>query len=184
MDFWRRVPGVALPDTSGLYPRLLSVSPLGWGSLSPGTGHYWIASHALPGSVAAMPDQPLSKKDRVALILAALRDAPAAENRDGALALMGRVFRLVEDEHSGVAEVPFHADRLYPPVAAMERAVDGKPWLRRYRHTGHYTLVADNGAIVIRGFVRGMKDGVMAIVGERTEFDKPGADGRTVAELE
>ena len=100
------------------------------------------------------------------------------------LALMARVFRLVEDEHSGVAEVPFHPERLYPPVAAMERTVDGKPWLRRYRHTGHYTLIADNGAIVIRVFVRGMKDGVMAIVGEQTEFDKPGADGRTVGDLE
>jgi len=169
---------------ASLDPRLLSGSPLGWAALSPGTWHYWIASRNLRGSVAAMPDLPLSKKDRVALILAALRDAPAAGNRDGALALMARVFRLVEDEHSGVAEVPFHADRLYPPVAAMERAVDGKPWLRRYRHTGHYTLIADNGAIVIRVFVRGMKDGVMAIVGERTEFDKPGADGGTLAELE
>ena len=146
--------------------------------------HIRIASHNLRGTFAAMPDQPLSKKDRVALILAALREAPAARNRDEALALMARVFRLVEDEHSGVAEAPFHPERLYPPVAAMERAVDGKPWLRRYRHTGHYTLIADNGAIVIRVFVRGMKDGVMAIIGERTEFEKPGADGRSVAELE
>ena len=151
---------------------------------SPGTRHNRIASGELPGTVAVMPGEPLSKKDRVMLILNALRAAPAASSREAALALMARVFRLVEDEHSDVAEVPFHPDRLYPPVAELERAVDGRPWLRRYRHTGHYTLIADNGAIVIRVFVRGIKDGVMAIVGERTEFDKPGADGRTVAELE
>ena len=127
---------------------------------------------------------PLSKPARVHLILAALRDAPTAANCEEALALMARVFRLVEDEHSGVPQEPFHADRLYPPVAAMERRVDGKPGLRRYRHTGHYTLIADNGAIVIRGFVRGVKDGVMAILGERTEFDKPGADGRHATDWE
>jgi hypothetical protein len=66
----------------------------------------------------------------------------------------------------------------------LERQVEGKTWLRRYRHTGHYTLIADNGAIVIRGFIRGMKDGVMAIVDERTELDKAGADGRRIADFE
>ena len=132
-----------------------------------------------------MSDEPhLSKPDRVRLILAALRNAPAAESREEALTLMARIFRLVEDEHSGVPPEPFHADRLYPPVAEMERQVEGKPRLRRYRHTGHYTLIADNGAIAIRGFVLGMKDGVMALVGERTELDKPGADGRRVTEWE
>ena len=126
-----------------------------------------------------MPDKPhLSKPARVALILAALRDAPAVADREEALALMDRVFRLVEDEHCGVPHESFHAERLYPPVVAMERQVEGQPWLRRYRHTGHYTLIADNGAIVIRVFVRGTKDGVMTIIGERTELDKPGADGR------
>lgn len=130
-------------------------------------------------------DQPrFAKHDRVSLILAALRAAPAVACRDDALALLDRIFRIVEDEHSGVPHEPFHADRLYSPVAEMERQVEGKPWLRRYRHTGHYTLIADNGAISIRVFVRGMKEGVMAIVGERTELDKPGADGRSIAEME
>lgn len=66
----------------------------------------------------------------------------------------------------------------------MERQVDGIPSLRRYRHTGHYTLIAENGAIVIRVFVRGFKDGIAAIIGERTELDKPGADGRCVPDFE
>jgi hypothetical protein len=131
------------------------------------------------------PDEsPPSKQSRVGWILAVLRDAPGAADRDDALALIDRVFRLVEDQHIGVPHEPFHADRLYPPVATMERQVEGKPWLRRYRHTGHYTLIADNGAIVIRVFIRGTKDGVMAIVDERTELDKAGADGRHIADFE
>jgi hypothetical protein len=135
---------------------------------------------------ASMPPDEFrpSKQSRVGWILAALKDAPAAAARDEALALMDRVFRLVEDQHSGVPHEPFHANRLYPPVAAMARQVEGKPWLRRYRHTGHYTLIADNGAIVIRVLVRGMQNGVMAIIDERTELDKPGADGRRIADLE
>lgn len=150
-----------------------------------GQGDFGLSLVSCGRIIATMPDKPqLSKAARVALILAALRDAPPAASRGEALALRDRVFRLVEDEHCGVPHEPFHADRLYPPVAAMERLVEGKPLLWRYRHTGHYTLIADNGAIVIRGFVRGMKDGVMAIIGERTELDKPGVDGRRVIELE
>lgn len=126
----------------------------------------------------------LSKKERVSMILAAIMEAPAASNREEALALMDRMFRSVEDVYSGVPHDPQHIDRLYPPIAAMERRMDHKPWLRRYRHTGHYTLIGDNGAITIRVFIRGLKDGVMAIVGERTELDKPGADGRRVDDLE
>lgn len=126
----------------------------------------------------------LSKKERVNMILATIMEAPAVGSRDEALALMDRVFRRVEDVHSGVPHDPPHVNRLYPPIASMERRVDHKPWLRRYRHTGHYTLIADNGAIAIRVFVRGLKEGVMAIVGERTELDKPGADGRRVDDME
>lgn len=118
------------------------------------------------------------------MILTALGNALAASSRDDALALIASIFREVEDAHSGVPLEPFNAERLYPPVAEMARVVEGKPWLQRYRHTSHYTLIADNGAIVIRVFERGIKNGVMAIVGERTELDKPGADGRTVADLE
>ena len=125
-----------------------------------------------------------SKQERVRLILIALCNAPAASNRNDALALIAGIFRDVENEHSGVPDGSFNSERLYPPVAEMARMVDGKPWLRRYRHTSHYTIIADNGAIAIRVFERRLKDGVMAVIGERTELDKPGADGRTVADLE
>jgi hypothetical protein len=125
-----------------------------------------------------------TKQERVSLILKSLAASPPPASRGEALALMDRVFRAVEDEHSGVPHDPYHADRLYPPVAAMERLVEGQPGLRRYRHTGHYTLIAENGAIAIRVFVRGMKDGMMAIVGERTELDIPSADGRRIDSFE
>ncbi|MGV3664155.1 MAG: hypothetical protein ACO1TE_28540 [Prosthecobacter sp.] len=126
----------------------------------------------------------LSKKDRVDLILTRLLTAPAAGSREEALALMDRVFREVEDMHSGVPHDPYHPDRLYPPTTDMERKVEGRPSLSRYRHTGHYTLIAENGAIEVRILVRGMKDGVKVIVGERTELNKAGADGRRVADFD
>jgi hypothetical protein len=132
------------------------------------------------------PSEPeaIAKHERVKLILSRINDAPPAQNREEALDLIDRIFREVEDRHSGVPHDPFHPGRLYPPAAQMERQVDGIPSLRRYRHTGHYTLIAENGAIVIRVFVRGFKDGIAAIIGERTELDKPGADGRCVPDFE
>lgn len=126
----------------------------------------------------------LSKQQRVELIFAALHAAPPAASRQEALAMMDDAFRKIEDEHSGVPATPFHSDRLYPPVAGMARQVEGRPLLRRYRHTNHYTLIGENGAIVIRVLVRGMVDSVSAIIGERTEFDKAGADGRRISEME
>lgn len=132
----------------------------------------------------ASPIPPLSKQERVTLILAALVQAPPASSREEALALMERVFAAVEDKHSGFPEEPYHPDRIYPPVAAMERAIEGAPALRRYRHTGHYTLIADNGAIVIRLLIRGARDGIHGIIGERTELDKPGVDGLRVSDFE
>lgn len=127
---------------------------------------------------------PLSKAERVKLILTKLKEAAPVGSGDEALVLIDQVFRLIEDQHSGVPYEPFHKDRLYPPVAEMEQKVPGKPWLRRYRHTSHYTLIAENGAIMICVIVRGIENGVHKIVGERTELDKPGADGRGVPDWE
>ncbi len=124
----------------------------------------------------------LSKKERVELILARMRDAPAASTREEALAMMAEIFEDVEDRHSGVR--PPNGERLYPPVKEMEREVEGMPSLRRYRHTNHYTLIADNGAIIIRSFVRGTVGGTVKIVAERTEFEKPGRDGAVIPPME
>lgn len=126
----------------------------------------------------------LSKKERVNLILKALNDAPAVASREQALALLDQVFRNVEDMYSGVPHEPHHVARLYPPVASMERQVEGKPWMRRYRHTSHYTLIADNGAIVIGIIVREKMDDSKMIISEHPVLNKPGSDGRCVADWE
>ena len=122
----------------------------------------------------------LSKRERVALIYAELAAAPAVESREMALELFDQVFRKIEDAHSGVLHDPQCTIRLCPPVAEQEQTVDGKPWLRRYRHTDHYTLIAENGAIEILIKVRSE---AKAVIGVRTVFEKQGADGFRVSEL-
>ncbi len=120
---------------------------------------------------------PLPKHERVRLILKLLQASPPASSREEALALMDGVFRKVEDAHSGVPCEPYNPERMYPPTAEMEMPVEGRPFLRRYRHTGHYTLIGNNGAIQIRRFLYGTVDGKKKRVGEAVDFDKPGADG-------
>lgn len=118
------------------------------------------------------------------MIFDLLRTSPPSSSREGTLAILDAVFRQVEDTHSGVPGEPYSKARLYPPVAAMEVEVAGKPWLRRYRHNRRYTLIADNGALVIRTLIYGERDGLQVRTGERTELDLPGADGRTVADFD
>lgn len=79
----------------------------------------------------------LTKNERLQDILNRLRIAPPVNSRDSALALMKEVFDAVE---SSIPE----ADRMFPPVAEM--AEDHAVQVQRYRHTGHDTLIADNGA--------------------------------------
>jgi hypothetical protein len=122
----------------------------------------------------------LSKRERVELIYGELQAAPKASSREMALELFYQVFRKIEDAHSGVMEDPDCSIRLCPPIADQEQTIEGKPWLRRYRHTDHYTLIAENGAIEILIKVRNQ---LRVIVGERTVFEKPGSDGRRVSEM-
>jgi hypothetical protein len=125
----------------------------------------------------------LTKPDRLALILQSLTDAPAPNSRVEALALMQRVFKEIEDAHSGAPDTPDHPDRMHPAVADMEEDIPNEPSVKRYRHKGHYTLIADNGAIAIRRFIYEIKDGKKRRVGEKTDFSKPGADGLDVPNL-
>lgn len=122
----------------------------------------------------------LSKADRVALINAEMAAAPPLENREQALRLFDQVFRKIEDTHSGVFEDPDCRIRLCPPVAEQEQVVEGKPWLRRYVHTRHYTLIAENGAIEIRTKVR--NEANINVEGP-IAFEKRGADGRSISEM-
>jgi hypothetical protein len=123
----------------------------------------------------------LTKSERLTLIYQGLTDAPAAASRPGALALMQRVFREVEDEHSGTADEPDHPDRMHPPVAEMEEDMPALSTAKRYRHKRHYTVIADNGAFEIRRFLYALQDGKKRRIGEQIDFSKPGADGHGVA---
>lgn len=128
--------------------------------------------------------QALDKKARVAIILETLRAAPPVKNRDEALELMSRVFREIEDRHSGEPETPFHSDRLYPPTSEMERSDTAKPHLRWYRHTSHTTVISENGAILIYRRIPGTRTQFTDFNHRDVLLDKPGADGRRVAEAE
>jgi hypothetical protein len=120
----------------------------------------------------------IAKAVRVRLILERLKAAAPANTRAKALALIASVFDEVENE----CGIPPDR-RIFPPVEAMASEVKNRPRVRRYRHTNHYTLIGDNGAIVIRAFIRQQVAGIYRIVGERTDLDKAGADGKTVDEL-
>ncbi len=121
-----------------------------------------------------------SKPERLALIYACLTVAPPARSRPEALALLQRAFCEVEDAYSGVPDVADHPDRMHPPIDEMEEDMPGIPHARRYRHKGHYTVIADNGAFELRRFIYGMQDGKKRRVGESIDFSKQGADGRGV----
>ena len=118
------------------------------------------------------------------MILELLRTSPRASSREETLTLLESIFRRVEDGHSGVPAEPYSKERLYPPVAEIEVEVAGKPWLRRYRHNRRYTLIADNGALIIRELTYGERDGLQVRIGERTELELPGADGRRIADFD
>lgn len=101
-----------------------------------------------------------------------MTEAPAAGNGDAALELITKILNAVEDEHSGVPNDPTgpRADeRMFPPIERYHFAVEGRPDLDGYRQRAHDTIIASNGAIVIR-VRKSMK----------TIFEKPGLDGRKV----
>lgn len=101
-----------------------------------------------------------------------MADAPAAGGAEDALELITIILNAVEDEHSGIPNDPTgpRADeRMFPPIARYHFAVEGRPDLDGYRQKAHDTIVASNGAILIR--VRK----TMKVV-----FEKSGRDGRKV----
>jgi hypothetical protein len=98
--------------------------------------------------------------------------APAAGSADEALELITEILNAVEDEHSGVPNDPTgpRADeRMFPPIERYHFAIEGRPDLQGYRQKAHDTIIAGNGAILIR--VRKTM---------KTMFEKPGRDGRKV----
>jgi hypothetical protein len=92
----------------------------------------------------------LSKEARVELFLEKLRKAQAASSLASAYQLLCVTLNTVEDEHSGV---PFNPSawlddgRLYPPQEDNARML--AEGVTVYRHRGHKTFIAENGAILI-----------------------------------
>ncbi|MDZ4287749.1 MAG: hypothetical protein U0984_07315 [Prosthecobacter sp.] len=119
----------------------------------------------------------LPKSERLALICQSLTGAAPAASRDEALALIQRVFKEIEDKHSGAPDEPDHPDRMHPPVEDMEEDMPGHLTAKRYRHKRHYTVIADNGAFEIRRFLYAFQDGKKRRVGEQIDFSKAGVDG-------
>src|SRR5437588_196323 len=110
-----------------------------------------------------------SKAERFAEFLRRLGAAPAASDADGAYRLLCETLDGVEDEFSGVANIPANwmtDERMYPPQADNIKAVPGRPGVRRYRTKAHNVLIGENGAIEIREATG------------RTVLNKPGSDGR------
>lgn len=114
-----------------------------------------------------------NKRERLHLILAEMEANPAASTADEARALLARVMNTVEDGESGVEANP-DADvddgRMYPPADRYERA-EPKPGVRLFRVKAHRVYFGGNGAILITD------------LNDKILLDKPGADGRLVADL-
>ncbi len=111
----------------------------------------------------------LTKSGRLAEVFRRLAASPAAPDAASAYLLLCGTIDAVEDELSGVPNVPanFATDgRLYPPQEDNRKGVPGRPDLRRYVSRGHSTIIGDNGAIAVVD-----RNGVAA-------FSKPGSDGR------
>jgi hypothetical protein len=131
------------------------------------------ANEAASGTIEKMaePGIPkLPKEARVTIFLERLRDASAATNATTAYRLVCETLNAVEDEHSSVPYNPsawLDDGRLYPPQEDNARALsDG---VTVYRHRGHKTFVAANGAIVIWDISSGT-----------VVFSKRGQDGKSV----
>lgn len=82
----------------------------------------------------------------------------------------------VEDELSGVRMDPdppldSKDGRMYPPKGDLIFDIPGKPAVKRLESKRHVTFIGDNGAIEIQ-----------SRMGE-VEFNKPGADGRSLDDL-
>jgi len=114
----------------------------------------------------------MEKGARLAEFFRRMNDAPAASDADAAFRMLTEILNTVEDECSGIPNDPTgpRADeRMFPPIARYHFAIEGRPDLDGYRQKAHDTIIASNGAILIR-IRKSMK----------TVFEKPGRDGRKV----
>ena len=119
----------------------------------------------------------MDRKQRFALFLAALDDAPAAHDRASARALLAETLNRIEDAHSGVPFDPANwmtDGRMYPPLDDNKK-LSPLSGTAVFHTKGHRVWLGDNGAIrfeIRRGPGKGHID-----------LDKPGADGRPCASI-
>jgi len=106
----------------------------------------------------------MTKAERIAVFFERLEAATPVSTAAAAFALLVETFLAVEDEFC--TDV---ADRMFPPSGEFHFAVDGREDLDIYRQRAHDTIVAANGAIVIR--IR--RSGTV-------QFEKAGANGQKV----
>lgn len=115
------------------------------------------------------------KSSRLAEVYRRLAAAPHAATADEALAQFSNVLNEVEDE---LTSIPYDPEnwlvdgRLYPPQPDSARSMPGRPLVVRYRSRRHNTFVGANGSIEVRG------------INGRVHFQKQGADGRSVWQLD
>ena len=123
---------------------------------------------------------PASRQERREEFYRRLGGKPPFESFDEAWVGLATELHQVEDELSGI---PRHPDgpeespydgRMYPPHLTREKP--DVPGVRSFRQKAHRTSFAENGAIEIMAVEAGVA------VGEPI-FEKPGADGRRVADF-
>jgi hypothetical protein len=117
----------------------------------------------------------LPKRWRLEEAFRRMREAPADATAEEALVRFSNILNDVEDQWTSIPYEPrnWEADgRLYPPQRDSARVVPGHPRVVRYRSRMHNMFIGRNGGIEVRAI-----DGTV-------QFQKAGADGRTVWELD
>ena len=114
----------------------------------------------------------MDRKQRFALFVAALEQAPQASDRASARELLTGILNTIEDAHSGAPNDPANwmtDGRMYPPQDDNKK-VTTVSGASLFHTKGHRVWFGDNGSVrleVRRGPGKG-----------HIELDKPGADGK------
>jgi hypothetical protein len=115
----------------------------------------------------------MTRRERTEIFFRRLAASGPCASADEALGRIADVLNGIEDMFTSIPFNPaaWESDgRLYPPQEDQRRDVAGHPDIRRYRSRQHNSWIADNGAIRID------QGGTICL-------EKPGADGRTIAQL-
>jgi len=98
---------------------------------------------------------PVTPKDRLAEFYVRLDKTPAAATGVETRARLAEILVQVENELSGLPNLPGTEGRMFPPQDDSRRAVPGWPDVVRFRAMKHHVLIRANGALEIRRAVPG-----------------------------